>query len=692
MESTNNNFILLNDQIVNLIETDKLFCKEQDLTFNYEMYRDITFRRLKKIIDLQIIDANSMLTNPDMFFSVMNTLHLYDASLAIKTGVNFGLFGGALLKYGEPSQIKSYLTKLNRGEIFGCLAITEIGHGSNLKGLETTATYDPSRDGFIINSPTTLSMLPSENKTKKRQVELEKLERLRLSTSPGRSRTLGAMLPSSTKCWIGNAACHGTHAVVFAQLFLSNKLIGLHPFLVKIRNRKTNQVIEGITLTDNGPKKGLNGVDNGMIRFDNVFVKKNKLLRNFGYIDDQGKYCQGSEKYSNDGARFGALLSTLSGGRGVLAYGSNLMSFKALHIALSYAQIRRQFNLDDINFKEKPIIEYATHQIKLIPLLAKSIVLQNALSEIKKLAIEDLNMANENDQMLVSANVMQKTMPSIKKRIHIFSSGLKILCSEHAEECCRTSRILCGANGYSIKNELAQMHNDIDIYQTFEGDNTLLRQEISKHVLSLSFNKNNKNQFQQLLKIMSFRIEKKLNTIKSYITVFDFNKTEHILWLLKYRTKYLAHEIVSELIFRTKNGCYAQEHNLPLQGQGSSSDAWNYCLPNIMLLADAFMYKKIYEINMRQFVGPNLDKVAQGSPDCAHNLTMFHLFAYQLLDTNSSWYLVNNLISSSDVLNIQKKITKLSKDLSEKNTLTDVLRMLKIPLVFSDVPMVRNLS
>lgn len=193
----------------------------------------------------------------------MNTLHLIDTSLAIAFGVNFGLYSGSLINFAcKHNDIKPYINGINSGEHIGCLAITEIGHGSNLKKLATTATYDIDTRTFCINSPTV----------------------------------------ESYKCWIGNAK-NATHSVVLAKLILNEEEYGLHPFLVDLRN-------SGITIIDNGYKNGLNGVGNCIIIFNNVVIPEINLLGKFGFVDN-GKYII-DEKYvrNNSRIRFGDLLSS----------------------------------------------------------------------------------------------------------------------------------------------------------------------------------------------------------------------------------------------------------------------------------------------------------------------------------------------------------------------------------------------
>src|SRR3954451_9043332 len=115
--------------------------------------------------------------------AAFETLALGDLSIVVKVGVQFGLFGGAILQLGTKPHHDAYLEDLIHGRLLGCFAMTESGHGSNVQALGTTATYDPQTREFVLDTPD---------------------ERAR-------------------KDYIGNAAQHASHAVVFAQLVLGEE-------------------------------------------------------------------------------------------------------------------------------------------------------------------------------------------------------------------------------------------------------------------------------------------------------------------------------------------------------------------------------------------------------------------------------------------------------------------------------------
>lgn len=67
------------------------------------------------------------------------------------------MFVPAIKGQGTDEQQQKWLPLAYKMQIIGCYAQTELGHGSNVQGLETTATFDPETDEFIIHSPTLTS-------------------------------------------------------------------------------------------------------------------------------------------------------------------------------------------------------------------------------------------------------------------------------------------------------------------------------------------------------------------------------------------------------------------------------------------------------------------------------------------------------------------------------------------------------
>ncbi|WP_300600626.1 acyl-CoA dehydrogenase family protein, partial [uncultured Nocardioides sp.] len=72
--------------------------------------------------------------------AAFETLSFGDLSVLVKVGVQFGLFGGAILQLGTERHHEAYLRQVVTGELMGCFAMTETGHGSNVQALGTVAT------------------------------------------------------------------------------------------------------------------------------------------------------------------------------------------------------------------------------------------------------------------------------------------------------------------------------------------------------------------------------------------------------------------------------------------------------------------------------------------------------------------------------------------------------------------------
>jgi acyl-CoA oxidase len=352
------------------------------------------------------------------------TLAYGDLSLLVKVGVQFGLFGGAIHLLGTKRHHDAYLADLISGRLLGCFAMTETGHGSNVQALGTTATYDGATDEFVITTPD----------------------------------------ESSRKDYIGNAAEHADTSVVFAQLEVAGEQHGVHAFVVPLRD--DGRLLPGIEVEDDGLKMGLNGVDNGRLRFDGVRIPRGNLLNRFADVDEQGRYVSPIE---NPDKRFFTMLGTLVQGR-VCVGGAAINAAKvALTIAVRYGVRRRQFNATSQE-QEELILDYGLHQRRLFPLLARTYALHFA-QEVVALRLHEVFSAEEQDE-------------KARRELESRAAGTKALGTWHATRTIQECREACGGAGYLAVNRFTALKADTDVFTTFEGDNHVLLQLVAKGLLT----------------------------------------------------------------------------------------------------------------------------------------------------------------------------------------------------------------
>jgi acyl-CoA oxidase len=270
-----------------------------------------------------------------LFIAVMEALGFHDLSLAIKFGVQFGLFGGSIHQLGTQRHHQRHLRDVGTLALPGCYAMSEAAHGSNVRDIETVARFNKSSGDFIVHTPS------------------------------GRAR----------KVYIGNAV-HGRMATVFAQLEIGHVRYGVHAFLVPIRDSQGN-VCRGVRIRDSGEKLGLNGMDNASIWFDHVHVPRENLLNRFAYVSADGVY---ATTIPSDSQRFFTMLGTLVGGRIGIAAASLSAAKSGLTIAVRYGSRRRQFGAP--GQAELRLLDYRSHQRRLMPPLATTYALDFALRHL----------------------------------------------------------------------------------------------------------------------------------------------------------------------------------------------------------------------------------------------------------------------------------------------------------------------
>lgn len=223
----------------------------------------------------------------------------------------------------SPQQRTIWVPKARNFEISGCYAQTELGHGSNVRGIETVATFDPSTDEIVLESPTL----------------------------------------SSHKYWIGGLGVLASHALVVARLRVSGKELGNHVFLVQVRDLETHELVPNVQIYEQGEKSmgTFASMDNGTMKFTNKRIPRSQMLSGFASLDRDGTY----HKSQNSKHSYTSMVII----RGLMSQEIGQDVLKALVIAFKYAKFRRQFNVKD--GAETPVIHYGSVQQRLYPAICR---------------------------------------------------------------------------------------------------------------------------------------------------------------------------------------------------------------------------------------------------------------------------------------------------------------------------------
>ncbi|OOF94964.1 hypothetical protein ASPCADRAFT_208600 [Aspergillus carbonarius ITEM 5010] len=357
-------------------------------------------------------------------------------------GLHATMFLVTLREQGTPEQHKLFLERAQNYQILGCYAQTELGHGSNVRGLETTATWNPEDKTFTINSPTL----------------------------------------TASKWWIGSLGRTANHAVVMAQLYINGKSYGPHPFVVQIRDMETHQPLENVYVGDIGPKFGYNTMDNGFLLFNHVKIPHVNMLARFSRIDKE------TNQYMRP-ALPSLVYGTLTWVRSNIVLQSGGVLARGVTIATRYCAVRQQFQDRDAtgNAGENQVINYKMVQIRLLPLLASMYALHFTGRGMMRLYQENQN------RMKAAAQAAQEKRGAgpeelragadLLADLHATSCGLKALASTTAGEGLEVCRRACGGHGYSSYSGIGPWYSDYLPTLTWEGDNYMLTQQVARYLL-----------------------------------------------------------------------------------------------------------------------------------------------------------------------------------------------------------------
>ncbi len=518
------------------------------------------------------------------YFAIMETLSYHDLSMVIKFGVQFGLWGMSVYFLGTEKHHAKYLKDIGTLELPGCFAMTETNHGSNVKGIETTATYDHATKSFRIHTPNEYAR----------------------------------------KEYIGNAALHGQMATVFAKLIIDEKDYGVSAFIVPLRDKK-GKILSGVTIKDCGRKMGLNGVDNGVIYFNHVVVPKENMLDKFASVNAEGKF---ESPIASDNRRFFTMLGTLVGGRIGIPRSGNSASKSGLTIAIRYGDQRRQFGPE--GGIEVPILNYRTHQRRLMPLLANVYALHFSL---RYLTTRFLNRKEEDMQ-----------------EIEALAAGLKSFATWNTTATLQECRECCGGKGYLSENRIEILKNDTDVYTTFEGDNTVLMQLVAKSRLT-EFKQEFANM--NVFTILNYVADQAKTSITEMNPIITRNTSEEHLLDPEFQLsafKYRERDILTSAAKRLK------KH---IDSGMDSFDAFNVCQHHLVQVGHAHIERIILE----QFIVQVESTKDVGCKTVLKKLC--DLFALSQIDKNKGWYLEQGYMEGSKTKAIRRLVNQLCWDIRQ---------------------------
>ena len=349
--------------------------------------------------------------------------------------LHLGMFIPTIQGQADEEQKKYWMPRCVKLQIIGTYAQTELGHGTYIRGLETTATYDPPTEEFVIHSPTL----------------------------------------TSTKWWPGGMGKTATHAIVMARLIThGGEDKGPHAFVVQIRANEDHATMPGVTAGDIGPKMGYNAVDNGFLRFDHVRVPRRAMLMKHASVSKDGTYTPPPVAK----AAYGTMVFV----RSDIVMNASLYMKKAVVIATRYNLVRRQSNpgsksnlrQDSVPKQcELQVMDYQHSQRSLFPVLARAFAFHCTSDYMRRMYFEYEKKSR--------ASADFSALPEL----HATSSGLKAYCSWATKDAIELCRLCCGGQGFMALAGFGTTFGNYAPNATYEGDNNVLCLQTARYLLKV---------------------------------------------------------------------------------------------------------------------------------------------------------------------------------------------------------------
>ncbi|KAG6864995.1 hypothetical protein C0991_005730, partial [Blastosporella zonata] len=352
--------------------------------------------------------------------------HHYTLVNASPFGLHPLMFVPTLKLQASPEQLAYWLPLAGSGKIIGAYCQTELGHGTFLRGLETTATFDRETDEFIIHSPTI----------------------------------------TSTKYWPGGIGYSTTHAIVMARLIIGDTDYGVHPFMVQLRSLGDFRPMPGIELGDIGATMGLNSTDNGYAVFNQVRIPRQHMMMRNSSVTRDGSYVKAPT--GNDKLSYSTMIYT----RNVIVHTMAFQMAQAVTIAIRYSTVREQGNLhfNPQISNEVSIMSFKSQHYRLLSSMSRAFAIIFASKACDAIYQELVLRQSQGDHSLLAYG-------------HITTASLKAWATQTAADGAEDARKCCGGHGYSALSGLPDLASDVAAMATLEGENYVMYQQVARYLV-----------------------------------------------------------------------------------------------------------------------------------------------------------------------------------------------------------------
>ncbi|KAF1332828.1 Acyl-coenzyme a oxidase, partial [Globisporangium splendens] len=422
--------------------------------------------------------------------------------------VHRAMFVPTLENQADEEQQAKWLPLARDYKILGAYAQTELGHGSNVQGLETVAHYDMSTQEFIIHSPTL----------------------------------------TSRKWWPGGLGKTATHAIVHARLFLDQdgqpkRDVGIQAFLVQLRSLEDHEPLPGIEVGDIGPKIGFQSIDNGYCAFHNVRIPRENMMMRYAKVFPDGTFV----KPKSDKLVYLTMVQVRA--YMILKFGYIIGS--AATITTRFSATRVQGRRADGNKGEVQVLDYQNQQNALFPYIASSYAATfagNAMRAMHDRALEIIKQTRADGESAQFAPLLAE--------LHAVSSGMKAWLADHVGHGIEALRRLCGGHGFTQSSNLAHIFSEIVGASTYEGTSDVLVQQHARYlvkVISAASADSSNTAFLRDVRL--------LRTKCSAQTRGDLNDLSLLLTAFKVRATRAAQDLVRAMAEKKKSSQAAGDSN-----------------------------------------------------------------------------------------------------------------------------------